>query len=61
LAKLEQSFCKQALVLRDRIPLRASFGFAPYTCGDSAEAVMQTADLHLYAHKARNKKFISAA
>jgi diguanylate cyclase (GGDEF)-like protein len=61
LAKLEQSFGRRALILRDRIPLRASFGFAPYTCGDSAEAVMQIADLKLYAHKARNKKFTSAA
>jgi len=55
LAKLEQAFNKRSLVLHERIPLRASFGFAPYSGLDTAEAVMHAADVRLYAHKARNK------
>ena len=59
-AQLEHAFSKRALVLRERIPLRASFGFAAYAGGDKAEDVVEAADLRLYAHKARNKKFIAA-
>ncbi len=59
-ANLELTFCKRAMVLRERIPLRASFGFAAYAGGNKAEAVIQEADRRLYAHKAQNKKFIAA-
>lgn len=59
IAKLEQDFNK-SVMQRDlppqRLALRASFGFAAYSGDDSAEAVMRSADLRLYAHKARNKK-----
>ncbi len=61
LAKLEQAFNKRALVLHERIPLRASFGFAPYSGTQTAESVMHAADVRLYAHKARNKRIIPVA
>jgi len=63
LARLEQSFHKRSMALSERIssrypqrlPLRASFGLCAYTGGDQADEVMDTADVRLYAHKARNK------
>ena len=60
LAKLEQAFAKQALTLRERIPLRASFGYASYAGSDSADLVIQRADVRLYAHKARSKQLKAA-
>jgi diguanylate cyclase (GGDEF)-like protein len=54
LTRFEKAFGKKA-VLSERLPLRASFGFAAYTGTSSADAVMQTADFNLYAHKAHNK------
>ena len=60
LQRLEQNFCKRVASLQENIPLRASFGLASYAGSDKAEAVMNTADLRLYAHKARNKNLISA-
>jgi len=56
LARLEQAFNKKSLMLPERVPLRASFGFAPYSGHDHAENIMRTADLRLYAHKMRNKQ-----
>jgi len=59
--KLEQDFNKSTMMQHEfmsmRLPLRASFGFAAYSGDDGAEAVIRSADLRLYAHKARNKKF----
>jgi len=60
LAKIETAFHKKSMMSPERIPLRASFGFAPYAGGDGAETVMQSADLRLYGHKARNKMLIAA-
>ncbi|MDR3425429.1 MAG: GGDEF domain-containing protein [Alphaproteobacteria bacterium] len=56
LAKLELIFRKRAAALPETVPLRASFGLAPYTGSDRPEVVIRTADLRMYAHKARNKK-----
>jgi diguanylate cyclase (GGDEF)-like protein len=55
LAGLEKAFQKKS-VLSERIPLRASFGFAAYTGASNADAIMQTAELRLCAHKSRGKK-----
>lgn len=60
LSRLKEAFCQRAMMLSERIPLRASFGFAAYAGSDNAEAVMHTADLRLYAHKARNKTLVTA-
>ena len=63
-AKLEAAFNKSAMMYHGRVPQRlalcASFGFAPYAGGDSVDGVIQSADLRLYAHKARNKTLIAA-
>jgi diguanylate cyclase (GGDEF)-like protein len=59
-AKLEQAFGKRAMMLRESIPLRASFGFATYGCGSKVEAVMHAADLKLYEQKTRNKAMVAA-
>ena len=62
LAKLEQLFNSRSVLWNGkRLMLRASFGVAAYGGGDSAETVMQSADVRLYAHKARNRTLIAAA
>ncbi len=60
LAKLEQSFSRKALMLEKPVPLRASFGYACYDGAHAIETVIQSADLHLYAHKSRNKNLLTA-
>jgi diguanylate cyclase (GGDEF)-like protein len=63
LTELEQAFRKSEMTNQARAPhrlaLRASFGFASYTGGDVADAVMESADLRLYAHKARSRDIIA--
>jgi diguanylate cyclase (GGDEF)-like protein len=55
LAKLEQTFNNRSMTWNGkRLTLRASFGNAIYSGSDTAEAVMQSADIRLYAHKARH-------
>ena len=52
--KLEKSFNSRMLEWnRKPIPLRGSFGLSTYTGADTQETVMASADLKLYAHKAR--------
>ena len=58
LAKLESVVGKK-IALPEGSPLRASFGFAAYTGTSSANAVVQTAELRLYACKSGSKKLIS--
>ena len=58
LKKLESAITKKIL-LPEGSPLRAGFGFAAYTGTSSANAVMQTAELRLYACKSGTKKLIS--
>ena len=54
--KLEKSFNSRMMQWRDKIlPLRASFGLSHYRGSDVAETVMASADLKLYAHKARHQ------
>ncbi len=60
LAKLEQNFARKALMLEKAIPLRASFGYACYDGAHTIETIIQSADLHLYAHKSRNKTLLKA-
>jgi diguanylate cyclase (GGDEF)-like protein len=56
LAKLEKSFNGRIVQCGGRtLPLRASFGLSAYGPADAPEAVLATADLKLYAHKARRK------
>ena len=55
LAKLEKALSRKT-VLPEGLPMRASFGFASYMGTSSADAVMQTAELRLYARKSREKK-----
>jgi diguanylate cyclase (GGDEF)-like protein len=56
LAKLEKSFNGRIVQCAGRtLPLRASFGLSAYGPADAPEAVLATADLKLYAHKARRK------
>ena len=63
-ARLEDEFNKSVMIYPGRMPqrlaLRASFGFACYAGSDSIDAVMHSADLRLYAHKARNKGLVAA-
>jgi diguanylate cyclase (GGDEF)-like protein len=55
LARIEKAFHKK-VALAQKLPLRASFGFASYTGLHKADAVMRVADLRLYARKVRAKK-----
>ena len=55
LATLEENFCKRAIMLSERIPLCASFGFASYVGFDSVESVMRIADQRLYANKKKGR------
>jgi diguanylate cyclase (GGDEF)-like protein len=55
LARLEKTFGKRT-ALPEGLPLRASFGFAVYTGSSKLDAVMNAADLRLYACKVHNKK-----
>ncbi len=50
-ARLEENFNRRSVAAHENIPLRASFGFAPYAGADKAEAVMRLADLRLYGKK----------
>ncbi|MFA4994688.1 MAG: GGDEF domain-containing protein [Bdellovibrionales bacterium] len=54
LAKLEKAFGRK-MTMPEGSPLRANFGFAAYTGTSSANAVIQTAELRLYAHKSSHK------
>jgi diguanylate cyclase (GGDEF)-like protein len=61
LARLEQMFNSRSMLWEGRrLVLRASFGMAPYTGGDSVETVTEAADIRLYAHKARNRQLSAA-
>jgi diguanylate cyclase (GGDEF)-like protein len=54
--RLEKSFNSRAMQWRDKVlPLRASFGLAAYSSVNVPEEVMKSADLRLYAHKARRR------
>ena len=54
LTKLERFFNNRCLMWGGRrVPLRASFGFAPYSGTCNVEDVLHMADVRLYAHKAR--------
>jgi diguanylate cyclase (GGDEF)-like protein len=56
MVKLEKSFNSRMMQWRDKIlPLCASFGLSAYEGSDAPEAIMATADLKLYAHKARRR------
>ncbi len=55
--KLEKSFNSRMTEWNNKvIPLRGSFGLAPYNGSDEPESVLASADLKLYAHKARRAK-----
>lgn len=50
---LERAFNEAKMIDKELVlPLRASFGFAPFSRGDQLEDLMVTADTRLYAHKA---------
>jgi diguanylate cyclase (GGDEF)-like protein len=54
--KLEKSFNSRMMQWRDKtLPLRASFGQCVYTGEEEPESLMMTADMRLYAHKARHQ------
>lgn len=54
---LEKSFNSRMMQWdRKPLPLRASFGLAPYKANDAPETIMEAADLKLYAHKARRAR-----
>ena len=56
LARLEKNFNGRIMQCGEQaLPLRASFGLCPYGAADAPEAILATADLKLYAHKARRK------
>lgn len=56
MSRLEKSFNSRIMHWQDKmLPLRASFGLAPYQGTDTPEAIMKTADLRLYAHKASRR------
>jgi diguanylate cyclase (GGDEF)-like protein len=56
MSRLEKSFNSRMMQWRDKVlPLRASFGLSVYAGTDAPESIMKTADLRLYAHKARRK------
>jgi diguanylate cyclase (GGDEF)-like protein len=53
-AKIEKSFNGRVFVVDDKVvPLRASFGLAPYQGTDTPEAILTSAEMQLYANKAR--------
>ncbi len=54
IAKLEENFRKRLVAAAENIPLRASFGIAPYGCDDKPEPVMRLADIRLYAKKKKS-------
>jgi diguanylate cyclase (GGDEF)-like protein len=52
--KLEKSFNSRMMQWNDKtLPLRASFGLSAYTGMDTPDAIIEAADLKLYAHKSR--------
>lgn len=54
-ARLEKFFSAQSMTWEGRaLPLRASFGFAAYNGLGSADGVLHTADVRLYARKAQS-------
>ncbi|MDE2029241.1 MAG: GGDEF domain-containing protein [Alphaproteobacteria bacterium] len=56
LAKLEKAFNAHSLSWESKsLPMRASFGSAVYAGTYGAEAIIQAADLRLYARKAHNR------